>query len=103
MSAERPLFFIFRSRRPIVVPKKAPRISPDTRRSRFHNIGSSDKFGNIKITTQFENESLTTHFEYLAMGGYIPIDEFMETQLNKFGLFFKDMIDVLTTLDFKQL
>ena len=88
--------------RPIIVPEESPKYFPDTRRSRFHNIGSSDKFGSIEIRAQFENESVTTHVEYLAMEGYIPIDEFMENQLNKFGLFFKDMIDILTTLDFKQ-
>ena len=90
-------------KRPIVVPEKSPKYLPDTRMSRMYNRGSSKKFGQIEIKTKFGNKSVRTHFEYLPIRGYISVKEFMEKQLGKFRRFFKDTINILTALDFKQL
>ncbi len=90
-------------KRPIVVPEKSPKYLPDTRMSRYYDIGSSKKFGQIEIKTKFGNKSVRTHFEYLPIRGYIPIKEFMEKQLGKFKHFFKDTINILAALEFKQL
>ncbi len=88
--------------RPIVVPEKSPKYFPDTRRSRMHVMGSSEMFGQMEIKTKFGNESVRTHFEYLPIIGYIPIKEFMGKQLDKFSQFFKNIINILTVLDFKE-
>ena len=90
-------------KRPIVVPEKSPKYLPDTRLSRTHDLGSSKKFGQIEINTNFGNSSRRTHFEYLPTRGYIPIEEFMKKQLNKFKHFFKNIINILTVLEFKEL
>ncbi len=90
-------------KRPIVVPVKSPKYLPDTRMSRIHDKGSSKKFGQMEIKIKFGNKSVRTHFEYLTSKGYIPIKEFMEKQLGKFRHFFKDIINILTALYFKQL
>ena len=89
-------------KRPIIVPEKSPKYLPDTRRSRTHDIGSTNKFVQIEIKTEFGNESVRTHFEYLPIIGQIPIEDFMEKQLDKFRQFFKDIIEILTDLEFKQ-
>ncbi len=88
--------------RPIIIPEKSLKYIPDTRRSRMHDMGSSHKFAKLEIKAQLGNEPVTTHFEYLPIIGYIPIEKFMEKQLNKFKLFFNDFINVLTSLEFKQ-
>lgn len=88
--------------RPIIIHEKSLKYIPDTRRSRMLDMGSSHKFAKLEIKTQLGNESVTTHFEYLPIIGYIPIEKFMEKQLNKFKLFFNDFINVLTSLEFKQ-
>ena len=90
-------------KRPIVVPEKSPKYLPDTRMSRMYNTDSSKQFIQIETTTRFGKESVRTHFEYLPIRGYIPIYKFMEKQLVKFRHFFKDTINILTALDFKQL
>ena len=90
-------------KRPIVVPEKSPKYLPNTRMSRMHDTSSSKKFGQIEFKTKFGNKSVRTHFEYLPIRGYLPIKEFMEKQLGKFKHFFKDTINILTALDFKQL
>lgn len=90
-------------KRPIVVPEKSPKFFPDTRISRMHIMDSSKKFGQMEIKTRFGNKSVRTHFEYLPIRGYIPIKEFMGKQLGKFSHFFKNIIDILTVLDFKEL
>ena len=90
-------------KRPIVVPEKSPKYLPDTRMSRMYDTDSSKQFVQIETKTKFSNESVRTHFEYLPIRGYIPINKFMEKQLGKFRHFFKDTINILTALDFKQL
>lgn len=88
--------------RPIIIPEKPIKYIPDTRRSRMQDMGSNHEFAKLEIKTQFGNESVTTHFEYLPIIEYIPIEKFMEKQLNKFKLFFNDFINILTILEFKQ-
>ncbi len=90
-------------KRPIVVPEKSPRYFPDTRLSRNHNRNSGERFGQLEIKTKFGNKSVITHFEYLPIMGYIPIEKFMVNQLGKFQHFFKDTINILSALDFKEL
>ncbi len=88
---------------PIVVPEKSPKYLLDTRISRMYDTDSSRQFVQIETKTKFSNKSVRTHFEYLPIEGYIPITKFMERQLGKFRHFFKDTINILTALDFKQL
>ncbi len=88
--------------KPITVPKKPPKNILDTRENRLLGDGFSYERSRIEIKTKYGEKSIRTHFEYLPDIGYIPIKDFMENQLKSFRLFFKDIIDILTTLEFKQ-
>lgn len=88
---------------PIVIPKFPPKFVPDTRRSRLLGNQTGYKMPYIEIKSQFDDKSIRTYFEYLPYKGYVPIKEFTENHLNSFKIFFKDIIDILTKLEFKQI
>ncbi|MFX1297713.1 MAG: hypothetical protein ACFFD2_23050, partial [Promethearchaeota archaeon] len=73
---------------PIVIPKKPPNYTPDTRKNRLlrNNIGLEIPY--IESTVTIDDKIIDYNLEYQITEDYISIEEFMKNNLFSFNEFF---------------
>ena len=87
---------------PIVIPKKPPRYTPDTRKNRLLRNSFGLEVPYIESTITIDDKIIDYNLEYLITEDYILIEEFMKNNLYSFNEFFVDIINDLTNLNFNE-
>jgi len=87
---------------PIVIPKKPPRYTPDTRKNRLLRNSFGLEVPCIESTVTIDDKIIDYNLEYLITEDYISIEEFMKNNLYSFNEFFIDIINDLTNLNFNE-
>lgn len=85
---------------PILITKHQPIYSPDTRESRML---SEKEVASIKITQKIEDKEDISYYEMLIPANMIRIEVFMENHLDSFEKYFKDSIEGITRIEFREI
>lgn len=90
-------------RYPIVIPESSPSYIPDTRMKRMMEEKPSNLdyyCSNTRIINDGREEVVKFDKKISPSHGYIPIEDFMESHLNSFEEFFRQIIQALINLNF---
>ena len=92
-------------RYPILIPESPPSYVPDTRMKRAMEeelMGLASSESELRFKSLDGREEIVIYsFSYYPSTGFVYIEDFLESHLNKFEGFFMEIIYTLSSLDFK--